>query len=79
MKIKIYTDGACIGNPGPGGWAAIILENDVKPILQLWFRNPTHKQYDNRDESEKVEQPLNDVGYDDSREPPYIQDENGFV
>ena len=25
MNIKIYTDGACIGNPGPGGWAAIIL------------------------------------------------------
>ena len=22
--IKIYTDGACIGNPGPGGWAFII-------------------------------------------------------
>ena len=56
-----------------------ILENDVKPILQVWFRNPTHKQYDYRDESEILEQPLNDVGYDDSREPPYIQDENGFV
>lgn len=25
MKIRIYTDGACSGNPGPGGWAAIIL------------------------------------------------------
>ena len=25
MKIKIYTDGACSGNPGKGGWAAIIL------------------------------------------------------
>ena len=25
MKLKIYTDGACIGNPGPGGWAAVIL------------------------------------------------------
>ena len=24
MEIKIYTDGACVGNPGPGGWAAII-------------------------------------------------------
>ena len=23
--IKIYTDGSCIGNPGPGGWAAIII------------------------------------------------------
>ena len=24
--IKIFTDGACIGNPGPGGWAAIIVD-----------------------------------------------------
>lgn len=23
-KINIYTDGACSGNPGPGGWAAIL-------------------------------------------------------
>ena len=23
-KVDIYTDGACIGNPGPGGWAFVI-------------------------------------------------------
>jgi ribonuclease HI len=23
-KVTIYTDGACLGNPGPGGWAAIL-------------------------------------------------------
>jgi ribonuclease HI len=28
MKIRIFTDGACSGNPGPGGWAAIILFSD---------------------------------------------------
>ena len=28
MKFKIYTDGACSGNPGKGGWAAIILDGD---------------------------------------------------
>ena len=28
MKLKIYTDGACSGNPGKGGWAAIILDNN---------------------------------------------------
>ena len=26
--IKIYTDGACSGNPGRGGWAAIIIKGD---------------------------------------------------
>ena len=29
MKLKIYTDGACSGNPGKGGWAAIILDGDL--------------------------------------------------
>ncbi len=34
MEIKIYIDGACIGNPGPGGWAAIILlENEKKELF----------------------------------------------
>lgn len=24
-KVNIYTDGSCLGNPGPGGWAAILV------------------------------------------------------
>ena len=32
-KIEIFTDGACSGNPGPGGWAAILKYKDnVKKI-----------------------------------------------
>ena len=32
----IYTDGACIGNPGPGGWAAILFnfKSKKKKILR---------------------------------------------
>ena len=30
LSIKIYTDGACIGNPGPGGWGAVILSERGK-------------------------------------------------
>lgn len=26
--VTIYTDGACLGNPGPGGWAAVLLSGD---------------------------------------------------
>ena len=26
--VTIYTDGACRGNPGPGGWAAVVILND---------------------------------------------------
>lgn len=27
MSVEIYTDGACSGNPGPGGWAALLRYN----------------------------------------------------
>ncbi len=29
-NIEIYTDGACLGNPGPGGWGAILMYKDHK-------------------------------------------------
>ena len=31
--IKIFTDGACSGNPGIGGWGVVILINDSDPIF----------------------------------------------
>jgi ribonuclease HI len=27
-KVIVYTDGACLGNPGPGGWGAVLLLRD---------------------------------------------------
>ena len=30
MKYTIYTDGACSGNPGPGGWGAVIFDKNKK-------------------------------------------------
>ena len=33
MEVDIYTDGACIGNPGPGGWAAMIISENKKKQL----------------------------------------------
>ena len=30
MKYTIYTDGACSGNPGPGGWGVVIFDNNNK-------------------------------------------------
>ena len=29
-KVIIYTDGACSGNPGPGGWGAVLICDDIK-------------------------------------------------
>ena len=42
--IKIYTDGSCIGNPGPGGWAAIILNGDKQSIISGKKKNTTNNQ-----------------------------------
>ena len=30
MNVTIYTDGACSGNPGPGGWGAILIYNGIE-------------------------------------------------
>lgn len=32
-KVEIFTDGACSGNPGPGGWGTILRYNDVEKEL----------------------------------------------
>ena len=32
MNILVYTDGACSGNPGMGGWGAVIIIPEKKPI-----------------------------------------------
>jgi len=33
MRVHIYTDGACSGNPGPGGWACILVANGIEKEL----------------------------------------------
>lgn len=32
-RVEIYTDGACRGNPGPGGWAALLRYKDTEKTL----------------------------------------------
>lgn len=33
-KVQVITDGACLGNPGPGGWAAVLRYNEHKK--EIW-------------------------------------------
>ena len=42
--IKVYTDGACKGNPGQGGWGALILENDIKREIYGGESNTTNNR-----------------------------------
>ena len=44
MKIKIYTDGACSGNPGKGGWGALIQEDDNEKKLSGSELNTTNNR-----------------------------------
>ena len=42
QDIIIYTDGACSGNPGPGGWAAVLLCGDHKKEISGGNKNTTN-------------------------------------
>lgn len=41
-KVIIYTDGACSGNPGPGGWAAILMYKDKQKEISGGMKNTTN-------------------------------------
>ncbi len=40
-KLVIYTDGGCTGNPGAGGWAAVILNDPDNPLELSGFDSST--------------------------------------
>ena len=42
--ITIYTDGACSGNPGRGGWGAVIIENNDIKVLNGGENNTTNNR-----------------------------------
>ena len=42
--IKIYTDGSCLGNPGNGGWAAIIINDGKKTQIKGSKKNTTNNR-----------------------------------
>ena len=61
--IAIYTDGACSGNPGPGGWAAAVVQDGATRELSGGFAKTTN----NRMELFSVIAALEDInGMDDA-------------
>lgn len=44
MNIIIYTDGGCKPNPGPGGWAALLIAGNETKELQGNLKNTTNNQ-----------------------------------
>ena len=43
-RVDIFTDGACSGNPGPGGWAAILRFNEHEKELSGGERSTTNNR-----------------------------------
>jgi ribonuclease HI len=44
MSIKVYTDGACRGNPGPGGWGVYIINGNQTEELYAGDRSTTNNK-----------------------------------
>ena len=43
-RIEIFTDGACKGNPGPGGWCAILRYNGVEKVISGGEKETTNNR-----------------------------------
>ena len=43
-QIEIYTDGACSGNPGVGGWAAVLIYNGHEKEISGYDKNTTNNR-----------------------------------
>ena len=43
-RVTIYTDGACSGNPGPGGWGAILIYKETKLELSGYAEHTTNNR-----------------------------------
>ncbi len=43
-KVELFTDGACSGNPGPGGYGAILRYNDHEKIFSQGYKKTTNNR-----------------------------------
>lgn len=43
-SVQLYTDGSCLGNPGPGGYGALLVYNGHKKELSQGFKNTTNNR-----------------------------------
>lgn len=43
-KVDIYTDGACSGNPGIGGWCAILIYNGIEKTISGFNKQTTNNR-----------------------------------
>ena len=44
MKVEAFTDGSCKGNPGPGGWAAVLTYGEHRKVISGELEMTTNNQ-----------------------------------
>lgn len=44
MKVTMYTDGSCLGNPGPGGYGAVLVYGDNRKELSQGYSDTTNNR-----------------------------------
>ncbi|HEX9655155.1 MAG TPA: ribonuclease HI [bacterium] len=69
-SVTIYTDGACLGNPGPGGYAAILIFGGQRKEISGGFNNTTNNRMELMAAIkglEALKEPCEVVLYSDSR------------
>lgn len=80
-QITIYTDGACSGNPGPGGWAAILEYNGREKELSGGEAHTTNNRMELTAEIESLKALKEDCEVDLYSDSKYVIDalEKGWV
>jgi len=69
-KVTIYTDGACSGNPGPGGWGALLIYDGNEKEISGGTSNTTNNQMEMTaaiEAFEALKQPCDVTIYTDSQ------------
>lgn len=44
IDVEVFTDGACLGNPGPGGWAALLRHKNLEKTISGGEPNTTNNR-----------------------------------
>lgn len=72
-QVIIYTDGSCSGNPGPGGWAALLIYNQKNKTISGGEANTTNNRMELKaviEALKALKEPCEAVVYTDSK---YVQ------
>ena len=43
-EVIIFSDGSCLGNPGPGGWAAVLIYGEKRKEISAGYRLTTNNR-----------------------------------